>query len=281
MRGMRRSVHTVLAVCVLATCLVVAPAEARVPPTAHGQLLNLARGPGGRLDATQSNNWFGYNEGTLEAGRGLFHAITGNWTVPRARQHATGQAEESSDWIGIGGGCVNSGCGLSDVTLIQTGTEQDVSAHGTPTYSAWWEVIPGPSVPIAMRIRPGDRMHASIAEVIPASEVWKITLRDLTSGKAHSIRVSYSSTQDSAEWIEETPLVLGANAGFAALPRLSSPDFDRASLNGAPAKLKPAEAIDLTNSSGRVIGVPSAPDTDRDGFNACTWKRVCAAPRRS
>ncbi len=219
---MRLGLHRVLASGLLAACalvpgLVAAPAAAR-PINAHGQLLRLIRPPQGRLNAGQSSNWFGYNQGALESGGGLFHSIAANWTVPHARQHQKGQAEDSSDWIGIGGGCVNSGCGVSDSTLIQTGTEQDVAAGGAASYSAWWEVIPAPSVPIAMTIRPGDHMHASIVEVLP--EVWEITLADLTTKKSHSLRVPYSSTQDSAEWIEETPLVLGANAGFAPCPAL-------------------------------------------------------------
>lgn len=275
---MRSALCRLSATSALVACLLVAPAAAR-PVSAHGQLLRLVRGPLGALNAGQSSNWFGYNEGALEPGGGLFHSIAGNWIVPRARQHTRGSAEESSDWIGIGGGCVNTGCGVSDPTLIQTGTEQDVSARGTPSYSAWWEVIPGPSVPIAMRIRPGNHMHASITQILP--EVWKITLQDLTTGQSHTTRVPYSSTQDSAEWIEETPLILGANAGFAALPQLSSPDFDRAAVNSSPVHFKAPQAIDLINSSGRVIAVPSAPDGDRDGFNACTWARACTAPGRS
>ena len=50
--------------------------------------------------------------------------------MPTATQHTAGQAEASSDWIGIGGGCVDAGCTVTDSTLIQTGTEQDVSATG-------------------------------------------------------------------------------------------------------------------------------------------------------
>jgi hypothetical protein len=275
---MRSALYRLPATMVLVACLLAAPAAAR-PTTAHGQLLRLARGPHGALNAGQGNNWFGYNQGALESGGGLFHSIAGNWTVPQARQHVKGHAEDSSDWIGIGGGCVNSGCGLSDSTLIQTGTEQDVNAQGASSYSAWWEVIPGPSVSIALKVRPGDRMHASITQLLP--ELWKITLQDLTTRKSHTLRVPYSSTQDSAEWIEETPLILGANAGFAALPQLSSPNFDHATVNGSAAHLKPAQAIDLINSSGRTIAVPSAPDPDRDGFNACTWARSCAAPKHS
>jgi hypothetical protein len=34
----------------------------------------------------------------------------------------------------------------------------------------------------------------------------------------------------------------------------------------------------LTSSSGQVIGTPSAPDSDADGFGACTWAGSCVAP---
>jgi hypothetical protein len=33
-----------------------------------------------------------------------------------------------------------------------------------------------------------------------------------------------------------------------------------------------------TGTEGRVIGAPSAPDPDADGFNACTWATSCSAP---
>src|ERR1700745_4100893 len=113
--------------------------------TAHGQLLRLAPHLG--ANANQSNNWFGYNQGSLEQGNKLFNSISGDWTVPTATQHASGD-EASSDWIGIGGGCIDAGCTAGDNTLIQTGTEQDVSG-GTASYSAWWELVPAPSVAIS------------------------------------------------------------------------------------------------------------------------------------
>src|SRR6201997_3678535 len=153
--------------------------------TAHGQLLHLA--PGVRANANQSSNWFGYNQGSLEQGDTLFNSISGNWTVPTATQHTSGQAEASSDWIGIGGGCVDAGCTVTDSTLIQTGTEQDVDATGAPSYSAWWELVPAPSLTISnMTVAPGDHMHASISEVVPDSDVWTITLQDVTRGESFS-----------------------------------------------------------------------------------------------
>jgi len=247
---------------------------------AHGHLLHLA--PGARAHTNRSSNWFGYNQGTLEQGHKLFNSIAGNWTVVNPSQHTSGQAELSSDGIGIGGGCVDKGCLVGDATLIQTGTEQDVSSSGTPSYSAWWEIIPAPSLTIAkMKVGAGDHMHASIAEIVPFSNVWKITIKDLSRGETYTTTVPYTSTHDTAEWIEETPLLLSTNAGFAALPNLTSPGFDLATTNGKPANLKSSEEIDLVNSKGTVIGAPSAPDPDADGFNACTWAGTCTAPSSS
>jgi Peptidase A4 family len=243
--------------------------------SAHGQLLHLA--PGVRANANQSNNWFGYNQGSLEQGGKLFSSISGNWTVPTATQHTAGQAEASSDWIGIGGGCVDSGCTVTDSTLIQTGTEQDVSSTGQATYSAWWELVPAPSLTISsITVHPGDQMHASISQVASGADVWTITIQDLTSGQAYSTTVPYPSTMSTAEWIEETPLEIGTNAGFAALPNLTTTPFSSGTVNGSPVKLTTSEQMDLIDSSGSVIGAPSAPNSTGNGFDACAWASSCS-----
>jgi hypothetical protein len=252
-----------------------APAAASSKPSAHGQLLQI------RANTNQSSNWFGYNQGTVEQGGTLFNSITGDWTVPTASLHNPAQDEYSSDWIGIGGGCLDANCTVGDSTLIQTGTEQDVSASGQASYSAWWEIIPGPSLTISMTVKPGDHMHASIAELVSDSNLWTITLQDVTENETFTQTIPYSSTQATAEWIQETPLLLGTNAGFAALPSLTSPAFDLATVNGHPANLTASEEIQLIDANGNVIGTPSAPDPDADGFNACTWTTACAAPTGS
>jgi hypothetical protein len=231
------------------------------------------------LNTNQSGNWFGYNQGTLEK-RKLFHSVTANWTVPKATQHRSGQAEFSATWIGIGGGCVDAGCLTVDPTLIQTGTEQDVSSSGRASYSAWWELIPAPAVTISkMSVSAGDRMYASVAEVLAGSELWKVTLKDLTKGETFTTTVPYPSTHATAEWIEETPLVFGTGGtGLAALPNLTETPFDNATVNGAGAALRSSEEIQLVNNSGAVIGTPSAPDGEADGFGACAWATSCAVP---
>jgi hypothetical protein len=263
------------AACLIASSIGAASASARL--TAHGQLLSLA--PHLRANTNQSNNWFGYNQGTLEQNGTLFHSIAGDWTVPTATQHTSGQDEASSDWIGIGGGCIDTGCLATDPTLIQTGTEQDVGANGTPSYSAWYELVPAPSLTIpSLAVSPGDHMHASLSETVPNSEVWTITIQDVTRNESFSTTVPYPSTHATAEWIEETPLEIGTNAGFAALPNLTNPGFDLGTTNGAPVKLSSSEQIQLIDSGGKVIGSPSVPDSDADGFGACTWAAMCTAP---
>jgi Peptidase A4 family len=243
--------------------------------SAHGQLLHLA--PGVRANANQSNNWFGYNQGSLEQGDKLFNSISGNWTVPTATQHTSGQAEASSDWIGIGGGCVDSGCTVTDSTLIQTGTEQDVSSTGAPSYSAWYELVPAPSLTISsITVHPGDQMHASISQVASGADVWDITITDMSTGQSYSTTVPYSSTMSTAEWIEETPLEIGTNAGFAALPNLTNPAFSSGTVNGSAVTLSPSEEMDLIDSNGNVIGAPSAPNSAGSGFDACAWASSCS-----
>jgi hypothetical protein len=239
----------------------------------------LLKPAGTGLNTNQSSNWFGYNQGTLEQGGELFNAITGYWKVPKATQHTKGQSEASSDWIGIGGGCVDSGCTVTDSTLIQTGTEQDVSSGGKATYYAWYELIPAPSLEITgMKVSPGDRMYASIAALAGYSDVWTITIQDTTRHESYTTTLPYTSTHATAEWIEETPLEIGTDAGFSDLPNLTNPNFDKGTVNGVNPGLKSSEEMVLVSSTGQVIGTPSGPDSDLDGIGDCAWATTCRPP---
>jgi hypothetical protein len=227
--------------------------------------------------ANKSNNWSGYNQGTLEQGTKLFNQISGTWTVPTATQHKAGEAENSSSWIGIGGGCIDANCTATDATLIQTGTEQDVATNGTASYSAWWEIIPAPSLTIStMTVSPGDTMHAKIAEIVPLTDVWTITLQDLTKGETFTQTVPYPSSHLTAEWITETPtLISTSGTSLAAMPNLTGASFSAAKTNSASAGLKASEEIQLVNTSGQVLATPSAPNATADGFTVCTYAATC------
>src|ERR1700722_19557233 len=108
-----------MAICTTACGVFAGTASASFSP--QGQLLRVTHLG---FNTNTSSNWFGYQQGAVEQGGKLFNSITGNWTVPAATQHTAAQAEDSADWIGIGGGCVDASCDVGDETLIQTGTEQ-------------------------------------------------------------------------------------------------------------------------------------------------------------
>src|SRR5438874_4208413 len=93
-----------------------------------------------RVGGNHSSNWFGYDAGAIERNGTLFMQISGRWRVPTARAHKRGQREYSAAWLGIGGGCMDTQCLAADNTLIQTGTESNVSARGHATYGAWYEL---------------------------------------------------------------------------------------------------------------------------------------------
>jgi hypothetical protein len=235
--------------------------------------------------ANQSLNWSGYSQSAADRGT-QFHSIAGDWVVPTATPHQSGESEYSATWAGIGGGCVDAGCSQTDKTLIQAGTEQDVIYDllgGTTTnYFAWYELIPNSQTQIPLAVAPGDHIHLDIHENHVGSESWTIALDDLTSGKSYSTTVSYQSTYGTAEWIEESPTVVSVfpvppTLGSAPLPDLGTVHFDLATANGNNANLTTAQQVQMMDSSGNPVATPSAPDAEADGFDDCTHSASCPA----
>ena len=223
-----------------ALCLLVVVSVAVLAP--HAEATARATGVMVRLGAAESGNWGGYNQGILEQGKTSgFHQVSAQWVVPTASQHQGGRAEYSSAWVGIGGGCLNPSCLVGDNTLIQAGTNQDVDATGHASYGAWWEIIPGPQITInTMQVHAGDSMYADVHEVVANSNVWVITVRNWTTGQVFKTKVPYTSTHATAEWILETPIVIGTGGtGFAAMPNLPPTRFYDVKVNYAAASLKP------------------------------------------
>jgi hypothetical protein len=249
----------------------------------RGAIVHVSKGSGGSSSKTnQSNNWSGYNQGTLEKGGAQFHRVSGTWTVPTATQNVAGEAEYSASWVGIGGGCVDANCTVGDATLIQAGTSQDVDASGAARYRAWWEIIPQPSTPIAnFAVSAGNVIFVDINETSPG--LWSIVVKNQTTGQTFTTTTPYTSTYATAEWIEETPVVIDSTGKVTVgpLPKLSTVGFDQSMTNGHAAGLSAAEEVRLVDSKGTVLATPSAPDPDADGFNVCTFATSCAAPTTS
>jgi hypothetical protein len=220
------------------------------------------------VGANQSSNWSGY------------HQVSGTWVVPTATPHAPNEAEHSSSWVGIGGGCLDAQCQTTDPTLIQAGTEQDVTDTGQAQYWAWWELIPSPSVKIKhLAIHAGDTVAISITERRPYMGIWTFHIKNVSTGASWSKTLPYASTRATAEWIEETPVSVGGGGEITIgpMPNLSTVRFDNAKTNSANAHLTAAEEMQLVDGS-QAIATPSAPDAQADGFNVCTYAQTCAGP---
>jgi hypothetical protein len=98
----------------------------------------------------------------------------------------------------------------------------------------------------------------------------------VTKGETYTTTVPYSSTHATAEWIQETPLILDpSNPGLAALPNLTTNSFSAAKTNGQNAGLTAGEKMNLVDGNGNVIGAPSNPNSTLDGFNLCSWATTC------
>ena len=230
------------------------------------------------VGANQSFNWAGYVQGRIAKGT-TFHSIAAEWIVPKVKQRNRGVAEHSSSWIGIGGGCLDSTCTLTDSTLIQAGIEHDVDAAGNAHYYAWWETIPAPLIRTELPVRAGDRVRVEIAETA-VPEIWDIRIFNQTTGGSFTLTLPYSSTYGTAEWVIETPIVISDDGGITVgpMPELAPVRFDNATANGLPAGLIPSEQMQLVDFDLSLIAAPSLPDRDSDGFNDCTYRTTCRAP---
>lgn len=230
------------------------------------------------VSANQSFNWAGYVQGALEKNT-TFHSISAAWIVPTATPHRSGEAEYSSSWIGIGGGCVDAACSITDDTLIQAGIGHDIDAAGKADYYAWWETIPAPLVRTTLPVRPGDRVAVKISEGrLP--EIWTIAIANRSTGASFTITLPYPSSYATAEWVIETPVVVTDTGGIQVgpMPDLAGVRFEHARVNGASAAFVASERMDLVDFNLALIATPSLPDHQGDGFNDCTYAATCPAP---
>jgi hypothetical protein len=259
------------ALLVLLACLL---APSTPAPTAFARPIVI-------VAANQSLNWAGYTQGSIAKGT-TFHSIAGEWIVPKVKQRNRGEAEHSSSWIGIGGGCRDSACTLFDATLIQAGIGHDIDEAGNADYYAWWETIPAPLVRTELAVRAKDHVRVEIVESTLVPELWTITIANLDTGGSFSITLPYASTYGSAEWVIETPLVISESGSISVgpMPDLAIVHFDNATVNGVPAGFIAEERMELVDFDLTLIAAPSLPDRDADGFNDCTYRRSCQTPHK-
>jgi hypothetical protein len=207
------------------------------------------------VSAGTSLNWAGYT-----ATGGMFTSVGASWTIPRSSAPSGGAANALSadaTWVGIGG--------VSNKDLIQAGT-QTVFQNGTPSYEAWYELLPNTTQQIPLTVQPGDAMTVSIAQ--QSSGQWIISFLNGTTGKSYSTSVSYQSSLSSADWIEEMP---SATNGLVALDNFGTASFTNGYTveNGTQLTLAAASAQPLTmiNPANQALAVPSSLGADGASFS--------------
>jgi hypothetical protein len=164
-----------------------------------------------------SANWSGYvatglgSTASTASTSTSFRNATGTWKQPAITCSTTGTTSSSAIWVGLGGYSTTS------TALEQTGTSADCSQTGQPTYYAWYELVPDPSVTVKnLKIFPGDVITASV--VVTGTEVL-MQIKDRTRKTVFTKRVTLASPDlTSAEWIAEAPSECSSNGFCRQVP---------------------------------------------------------------
>jgi hypothetical protein len=158
-----------------------------------------------------SSNWAGYAAIAPAGGALTFANVTGSWTVPKVKCSSS-RTDAVAFWVGLGGYS-----GMSNA-LEQLGTAAECSGDSLkPTYYAWWEVVPAPSIRVSFKVNPGDRITAAVA--VDGQKVI-LSMRNRTHGTRFSKVETLSQELDatSAEWIAEAPERCSSSLDCSAIP---------------------------------------------------------------
>ena len=207
-----------------------------------------------------SSNWAGYVTTS-----GPFTAVGGSWAVPQATGSNANLSADAT-WVGIGG--------VSGTDLIQAGT-QDIIQNGTPTYTAWYELLPASSVQIPLAVHPNDGITVSIAQ--QSNNEWQISFSDTTTGQSYQTSVSYVSSLSSAEWIEEMP---SDQRGLVSLDNFGTVSFTGgfAVQNGSQVSISGsgAQSTTMITENNQALATPSS--LGADGASFTVTRSTAAAP---
>jgi len=201
-----------------------------------------------------STNWSGYL-----ATSGTYTTVSATWTVPTVSGNGTSTSADGT-WVGIGG--------VSTGDLIQAGTQDSVSASGQVTTNAFYEILPSSSVTAySITVSPGDSITASVIETSPSE--WTITITDNTTAKTFTRSLFYSSTNSSAEWVEEDPSY--TNGNMIPFDNFGAVNFSSISTtkSGSVDNLSTGDALPITmvNDANTAVATPSAIEGGGSSFS--------------
>jgi hypothetical protein len=236
---------------------------------------------GGRADATdvQSANWAGFADVN-----DTYNSVASSWTEPSVTCNSSGgggllgglglgsllggPSSASSFWVGLDG--------YSSSSVEQIGTDSDCNG-GTPSYYAWYEMYPNPSVTLPSQddVNPGDQMTALVSSNANGTS-FGLAIKDLSRGWAFSTTQTGSGfARSSAEVIAEAPsscdLIFCSEvplADFGTVDYSGSAVVDAASTHGTLSSFH-ADQITMDNN-GTLQATPSNLSPDGSAFSV-SW----------
>ena len=208
----------------------------------------------------QSSNWAGWAiaDSQTIAGSPItgststlsFTSTTATWVQPKVNC-TPNQPSYSAFWVGLGGLASDSNA------LEQVGTQANCTPAGKAVYSAWYELVPAPSVNVKLTILPGDLISASV-NVEPTGILVQVKNRTRKTNFTKLLPTPANTDFTSAEWIAEAPSACDAMlvhcralplANFGAVP------FTRIA---AIANSHPGTVTDTSWASTAIDLVPDA-----------------------
>ncbi len=234
--------------------------------------------------AVSSANWGGYADTN-----DTYTSVSSSWTEPAVSCSGSGSGSGSGLSLGVGGltglfssllGGPSSASafwvgldGYSSTSVEQIGTDSDCDS-GTPSYYAWYEMYPNPSVtlPTSDAVRPGDHITTLVASNAAGSS-FTLMIKDTTAGWNFSTNQSGSGfARSSAEVIAEAPsecTVVFCNevplADFGQVGYSGSSLIDTAGTQGS---LSAFDANEITMSdNGTTLATPSSLSADGSSFS--------------
>lgn len=162
-----------------------------------------------RDDPQLTSNWAGYAVTGGASAPLSFSGVSAIWKEPAATC-TSGGATSSAFWVGLGG------LSQSSQALEQIGTSADCTSAGRETHFMWYELVPAASVPIALKVFPGNVIAASVSV---AGTTVKVQIRNLTRKTRFSKTLRANALDvSSAEWVAEAPSACNQRGRCAVLP---------------------------------------------------------------
>ncbi len=244
-------------------------------PGVLGSVLGSGRNGLRHATAVSSSNWAGYADTN-----DTFNSVSSSWTEPAVNCANSnsglngllslsnllgGPGAASAFWVGLDG--------YNSTSVEQLGTDSDCDS-GTPSYYAWYEMYPNPSVtlPSQYPVQPGDQMTALVA-ANSAGTSFTLAIKDATAGWTFSTTQTGSGfARSSAEVIAEAPSscsILFCSevplADFGQINYSGSSVINSAGTNGSLASFN-ANEITMANN-GTTLATPSGLSSDGSSFS--------------